>query len=292
MSVSSGATLNSPFGDAGVASRAVHWVLRLSVWACFVGHGMFGLRQKTEWLIFFEPWSIPEPVAMAIMPLVGLVDVTLGYLVLLRPTRVILMYTAFWGIFTGLLRPLAGMTFFETIERAGNYGPSLALLLGTAGAAVLSRVPVYDLAVDRHYDRMKTVLVLTTSLLLVGHGALSLNAKPLLVGHWEYLELSAGMTRTTALVRALGVLEIGAGLLLVVWPTRLLCIAILSWKLFTEMLFVVSGAPFWEVVERGGSFGAPLALFIVLSFGAAWARRVTDRGHEAAAVRTAAPLIR
>jgi hypothetical protein len=250
---------------------------------------MFGVRQKAEWLVFFSPWGIPEPVALAIMPLVGLVDVTLGYLVLLRPTRVILIYTAFWGIFTALLRPLAGMPFSETIERAGNYGPSLALLLGTAGAAVLSRVPVYDLAVARHYGRVKTVLVLTTSLLLVGHGALSLNATPRLVHHWESLGLSAAVTSTTALVRALGVLEIGAGLLLVGWPTRLLCIAILSWKLFTEMLFVVSGAPIWEVVERGGSYGAPFALFIVLTFGAARARRSVDRSTEAAAMRTAVP---
>ncbi|MGQ0642327.1 MAG: hypothetical protein ACT4P6_16390 [Gemmatimonadaceae bacterium] len=36
---------------------------------------------------------------------------------------------AVWGLWTALLRPLSGEPFFDTIERAGNYGVPLALLL-------------------------------------------------------------------------------------------------------------------------------------------------------------------
>jgi hypothetical protein len=46
------------------------------------------------------------------------------------------------------------------------------------------------------------------------------------------------------------------------------------WKLATEMLFLSAGAPVWEVVERGGSYLAPLALFVMLSHRAALKHRI------------------
>lgn len=254
--------------DPATASHVVHWVLRVSVWACFVGHGMFGIRQKVDWLVFYRSVGFPDTVSFATMPLVGLMDITLGFLALLRPTRVVLMYTAFWGVFTGLMRPFVGMSFFEALERGGNYGPSVALLLGTAGAALLSKPGVYNLADDKHYDRMKQVLVVTTFLLLVGHGALALGAKPMLVKHWHSIGLVAIDEGGKAFTRLIGAAEVTAALLVVLWPTRVLCLAIVGWKLFTEMLFVVAGDPAWEVLERGGSYGAPLALFVVLCYGA------------------------
>jgi hypothetical protein len=258
--------------DPAVASHLVHWILRVSIWACYVGHGMFGIRQKVDWLTFYRPFGIPDAIATHTMPLIGLVDVTMGYLALLRPTRVVLMYTAAWGILTALLRPLVGMSFFETLERAGNYGPSIALLLGGAGAALLARPEIYDLSVEANFRRLRQVLVITTSLLLLGHGGLALAAKPQLVEHWHSLGVVGLDAGGQALVRITGAAEVAAAALLFVWPNRPLCLIIVAWKLFTETLFLTSGAPIWEVVERGGSYGAPLALFVLLSYGAARAQ--------------------
>jgi hypothetical protein len=255
--------------DPIAASQTVHWILRVSVWACYVGHGMFGIRQKVDWLAFYRPFGIPDAIAAQTMPLIGLVDVTMGYLVLLRPTRVVLMYTAVWGIFTALLRPLVGMSFFETLERAGNYGPSIALLLGGAGAALLARPEIHDLSVGANFRRLRQVLVITTSLLLLGHGGLALAAKPQLIEHWHGLGVIGMDAAGQAFVRMTGAAEVAAAVLVLVWPNRLLCLLIVAWKLFTETLFLTSGAPLWELVERGGSYGAPLALFVLLSYGAA-----------------------
>jgi hypothetical protein len=250
------------------ASHTLHWILRASVWACFVGHGMFGIRQKPEWTAFFEPFGIGRTDASALMPLIGLVDVTLGYLALLRPTPALYMYTAGWGVLTALLRPLVGMNVFETLERAGNVGPSLALLLGSGAAALLARPEVYDLSNAIHYRRMKSVLTLTTFLLLLGHGALAASGKPLLVEHWHALGVIRMDDAGRAFARAIGYGEMGAALLLLLWPTRLLCLLIVGWKCATEALFVLAGAPVWEFIERGGSYGAPLALFVLLAYGA------------------------
>jgi hypothetical protein len=258
--------------DPAAASRLVHWILRVSVWACYVGHGMFGIRQKVDWLTFYRPFGIPDAIALQTMPLIGLVDVTMGYLVLLRPTRVVLFYTALWGVFTALLRPLVGMSFFETLERAGNYGPSVALLLGSAGAALLARPEIYDLSVEQHFRRARQVLAITTCLLLLGHGGLALGAKPQLVQHWHSLGVAWLDANGQAFTRMAGAGELAAAALVLLWPTRPLCLAIVSWKLLTEMMFLTSGAPIWEVVERGGSYGAPLAVFVLLSYGGSRAR--------------------
>jgi hypothetical protein len=58
-------------------------------------------------------------------------------------------------------------------------------------------------------------------------------------------------------------IEIAAAGFLLVTPHPVLFGAIAAWKIGVEMLYPLSGAPIWEVVERGGSYGAPLALAIL-----------------------------
>jgi hypothetical protein len=242
------------------------------VWACYVGHGLFGIRQKVEWLAFYQPFGIPGHIALATMPLIGLIDITMGYLVLLRPTRAALVYTACWGVLTALLRPLVGMSPFEAAERAGNVGPSIALLLGASGAGLLAHMRVEDLSSEQNYRRLRRVLVLTTSVLLLGHGALALAGKPLLIQHWQSIGVIHTADAGERFIQLTGGMEIGAALMLLAWPTRALCLIIFTWKLATETLFITSGAPVWEVLERGGSYGAPLALLVLLQYGAARAQ--------------------
>ena len=55
--------------------------------------------------------------------------------------------------------------------------------------------------------------------------------------------------------------------------SRGLMLAAFGWKVATESLFLVSGAWGWEVVERGGSYGAPLAFALMAGVAAATMRR-------------------
>jgi hypothetical protein len=59
-----------------------------------------------------------------------------------------------------------------------------------------------------------------------------------------------------------------------VQPSVILLVSICIWKLATESLFVVARAPIWEVIERFGSYAAPIALACLLL------------GHEGIAART------
>jgi hypothetical protein len=93
----------------------------------------------------------------------------------------------------------------------------------------------------------------------VGHGALALAGKPLLVGHAASIGLTASATW------AAGLLELTLAAAVALRPFPALLFAVASWKLGTELLFPLSGAPIWEVIERGGSFAAPLALGVPMA---------------------------
>ena len=46
-------------------------------------------------------------------------------------------------------------------------------------------------------------------------------------------------------------------------PSAALLVGVCAWKIATETLFVFAGSPVWEVLERFGSYTAPLALAIL-----------------------------
>jgi hypothetical protein len=74
--------------------------------------------------------------------------------------------------------------------------------------------------------------------------------------------------------------EIGVALVLARWPSVPLAFFVAAWKLGVESLFVAAGAPVWEIVERGGSYAAPVALAIVLVIAARGRDGPTDDHDE------------
>jgi hypothetical protein len=106
----------------------LHWLLRLACACEYLGHGAFGIITKAAWVPYYGVVGIPAPWAYRLMPVTGSVDLFLGFLVLLKPIRAALLYMAVWGLWTALLRPLAGESFWEAIERAPNFLIPAALL--------------------------------------------------------------------------------------------------------------------------------------------------------------------
>ena len=228
--------------DARMA-RAAYWALRLGAAACFIGHGAFGIITKEAWVPFFGVVGIPRDWAFTLMPLVGAVDIAAGLAVLFSPRPFVLVYMTVWATWTALLRPLSGDSPFETLERAGNFGVPLALLL---------------LIRTNDVERVMRVLLLTTALLLFGHGALAAQAKPLLATHVAIAGLPP------AALTVIGFAEMSAALLLLAWPSATLLVVIAAWKLASEAVFPIAGAPIWEFIERGGSYAAPIALAFLM----------------------------
>lgn len=235
-----------------------YWILSVGAASCFIGHGAFGFITKAAWLPYFAVIGIPESWAWRLMPLVGAVDVMAGMAVLFAPRGLPLVYMSMWALWTALLRPLAGESVFEALERAGNNGVPLSLLLLTSVPRSLGALlqplasPVSD---ERTLRLVRHVLRWTTCLLLLGHGALgAFNGKATLTTQYAAIGLPSG---TTAVV---GWFEPALAAAVLVRPMVGLLLFVAAWKIATESLFVVSGAPIWEFVERGGSYAAPFAL--------------------------------
>jgi hypothetical protein len=234
------------------------WLFRISVFATYVGHGAFGIIGKKAWVPYFGVVGIPESLAWQLMPIIGAVDISVGMITLLSPRRAILLQATIWAFWTALLRPLSGEPVWEAIERAGNFGVPLAFLLASQSRGWFSKLEIRP--VDAKVKlRLVWILRFTTSALLIGHGALAaVVQKPLLQHHLEAI----GLPFLT--LAALGGFEIALGLAVLLDSAGWLLLFVVAWKIITESFYPLSGAPFWEFIERGGSYIAPLALFFLV----------------------------
>ena len=110
--------------------KLIEWILRIAVAGEFLGHGVFALQGRQAWIDWFSIFGISDvSIAAQILFFVGLTDVLLAVLILIRPVRLALLWMAFWGFWTALMRPIAGDSIFEFVERWANWGAPLALLL-------------------------------------------------------------------------------------------------------------------------------------------------------------------
>ena len=158
-------------GTEGIEKK-IYSTLRIACAMCFIGHGAFGIITKAIWCNYFGVFDIGHDMAYSLMPYVGVMDISLGLLILVYPLRIVFGWLIIWGTFTAMLRPLSGEPFAEFIERAGNYGAPLALLLLTYSKenTWLKPVTARNILLNRiTVRRVKICLQVVVFLLFVGH---------------------------------------------------------------------------------------------------------------------------
>lgn len=231
---------------------------------CFIGHGAFGIITKPIWCNYFAVFGIGHDLAYRLMPFVGAIDILMGLSLLIYPIRAVAGWLVVWGLMTACCRPLSGEPFAEMIERAGNYCAPLALLLLSATGTrlrkgwLVSRLDPHTQTDARHYRLVLFSLRMAVFLLLLGHGWLNLIEKKGLLQQYTAL----GFANPAQLARMVGMFEMLAALAVLVRPVRPLLLVFFVWKMGTELFY-----PKWELfewVERAGSYGCILALWIAL----------------------------
>jgi uncharacterized membrane protein YphA (DoxX/SURF4 family) len=245
------------------SDKRIHYTLRFAAAMCFFGHGAFGIITKPIWLNYFALFGVGHDMAYHLMPWVGILDILMGISLLFYPTRAILLWLVVWGFITALCRPLSGEHSAEVIERAGNYGAPLALLIfsGFSGKKIgqwFAGIGPDTLTKEKGLAAATTCLRVVVFLLLAGHGWLNLVEKKGLLSQYA----SLGLSNPVQIAHIVGVFEIIAALSVLIKPIRPVLFILLIWKMGTELFY-----PHWEAfewIERAGSYGAILALWFIL----------------------------
>lgn len=235
-----------------ILTQRLHTLFRIACAMCFIGHGAFGIITKQVWCNYFAVFGIGEAMAYKLMPLIGIADIFFGILFIVYPIRSVARWLVFWGLFTALLRPLAGEPFAEFLERAGNWGaPLILLFLSAPGRGVLKPRELSE-------EEFKKVLLwmrVIASTLLIGHGWLNLIEKGGLLK--QYASIGIGDTILTSHI--IGAIEIAGALMILFKPVRELIFILFLWKMISEVLY--PAYPVFEWIERGGSYAILLGLW-------------------------------
>ena len=109
--------------------QVINWVLKIGVFGIFLGHGIYAIQVNQAWVPFLEKVGFSNDIAVQIMPYIGYLDIIVAVSVLIKPLRIILIWAIFWAFLTALMRPIAGGSILDFVERAGNWATPLALLL-------------------------------------------------------------------------------------------------------------------------------------------------------------------
>lgn len=111
------------------SSKIIEWILRIAVFGEFLGHGVFALSGKKDWLGWISQLTgASDVVAVQLLSLIGLLDILVALSILIRPMRIVLLWAAIWGFWTALLRPIVGEPIWDFFEEWTNWGAPLALL--------------------------------------------------------------------------------------------------------------------------------------------------------------------
>ena len=109
-------------------SKKIQWILRIAIFGEFLGHGIFAIQGRPAWTEWTSQLTGLELGAAAtLVTIVGIVDILIALAVLLKPMRPVLLWAAFWGFWTAVMRPLVGEPIWDFVERWANWGAPLAL---------------------------------------------------------------------------------------------------------------------------------------------------------------------
>ncbi len=108
--------------------KKVEWLLRVGVAGEFIGHGLLAVGGKADWVKWIGQMThVDAATATTLLMLIGALDVLMALVILYKPIRPLLLWMAFWGFWTALVRPLVGVGWLDFVERSANWAAPLAL---------------------------------------------------------------------------------------------------------------------------------------------------------------------
>ena len=106
-------------------AKRIEWVLRIAVAGEFLGHGVFALQGKQTWINWIvQLMGVEIGTATTVLTLIGLLDVLVAIIVLLRPIRIVVLWAVVWDFGRSFVRLSASQ--FGTSLSDGQTGALLS----------------------------------------------------------------------------------------------------------------------------------------------------------------------
>lgn len=109
-------------------AKKMEWALRIGVAGEFIGHGLLATGGKADWVKWISQLTgVSAETATTLLLLIGISDVIVALIVVVKPLRPVLLWATFWGFWTALVRPIVGVGWLDFVERFANWAAPLAL---------------------------------------------------------------------------------------------------------------------------------------------------------------------
>lgn len=109
-------------------TSTTEWILRIGIFGTFLGHGILAIGIKQTWIQYLTIVGFSPETAAILLPIIGIMDVIVAGIALFFPIRIVLIWATLWAFATALIRPIAGDSVLDFVERSANWAAPLALL--------------------------------------------------------------------------------------------------------------------------------------------------------------------
>lgn len=107
----------------------IELIARIAISFTFIGHGIYAIGVNPKWIKLITTFGFSVEKAILIMPYIGVLDLIVALLILVKPSKALLFWMIFWAFITALSRVISGDSILELIERSSNWGLPLVYLL-------------------------------------------------------------------------------------------------------------------------------------------------------------------
>lgn len=130
--------INAHYNQKHSLNRGFLFGIQLSIFLIFMSHGIGCFLKNALYIDYiigfvgdYTPFSIKQYQAEQLLNIIGIIDVIVAVLVLLKPSKSLLYWLIFWGFLTALLRIVdAGIfNYTEFLIRAPHFGLPIAMLI-------------------------------------------------------------------------------------------------------------------------------------------------------------------
>ncbi len=115
--------------------------MRLGVAGIFASHGWLAYQLKPQWFNYLSTVWIKGDTAITVMQAIGIMDLSIAIVTLIKPIRPVLLWATIWAFSTALIRPISGEAWVEFFERTGNWVCPLVLFFILHYKAHSSTIP-------------------------------------------------------------------------------------------------------------------------------------------------------